>query len=100
MQGVTTNIIGNCALSPAPVDDAVRLFFEQLLQHVFGTVNIREFPATVEGILKTWHPIELHFQGPMSSETADAPKHMASVTEARAADQDIQSGFRSHESQA
>ena len=41
MQGVTTNIIGNCALSPAPVDDAVRLFFEQLLQHVFGTVNIR-----------------------------------------------------------
>ena len=41
MQGVTTNIIGNCALSPAPVVDAVRLFFEQLLQHVFGTVNIR-----------------------------------------------------------
>ena len=41
MQGVTTNIIGNCALSPAPVDDTVRLFFEQLLQHVFGTVNIR-----------------------------------------------------------
>jgi N-acyl-D-aspartate/D-glutamate deacylase len=40
MQGVTTNIIGNCALSPAPVDDTVRLFFEQLLQHVFGTVNI------------------------------------------------------------
>ena len=41
LQGVTTNIIGNCALSPAPVDDAVRLFFEELLQHVFGTVNIR-----------------------------------------------------------
>jgi N-acyl-D-amino-acid deacylase len=41
LQGVTTNIIGNCALSPAPVDDTVRLFFEQLLQHVFGTVNIR-----------------------------------------------------------
>ncbi len=41
MQGVTTNIIGNCALSPAPVVDAVRLFFEELLQHVFGTVNIR-----------------------------------------------------------
>jgi N-acyl-D-aspartate/D-glutamate deacylase len=41
MQGVTTNIIGNCALSPAPVDDTVRLFFENLLQHVFGTVNIR-----------------------------------------------------------
>jgi N-acyl-D-amino-acid deacylase len=41
MQGVTTNIIGNCALSPAPVVDAVRLFFEGLLQHVFGTVNIR-----------------------------------------------------------
>jgi N-acyl-D-aspartate/D-glutamate deacylase len=41
MQGVTTNIIGNCALSPAPVDDTVRLFFENLLQHVFGTVKIR-----------------------------------------------------------
>jgi N-acyl-D-amino-acid deacylase len=41
MQGVTTNIIGNCALSPAPVDDTVRLFFEKLLQHVFGTVDIR-----------------------------------------------------------
>jgi N-acyl-D-aspartate/D-glutamate deacylase len=41
LQGVTTNIIGNCALSPAPVVDAVRLFFEGLLQHVLGTVNIR-----------------------------------------------------------
>jgi len=41
MQGVTTNIIGNCALSPAPVDDTVRMFFENLLQHVLGTVNIR-----------------------------------------------------------
>jgi N-acyl-D-aspartate/D-glutamate deacylase len=41
MQGVTTNIIGNCALSPAPVVDVVRLFFEKLLQHVFGIVNIR-----------------------------------------------------------
>jgi N-acyl-D-aspartate/D-glutamate deacylase len=41
MQGVTTNIIGNCALSPAPVDDTVRLFFENLLQHVLGTVEIR-----------------------------------------------------------
>jgi N-acyl-D-amino-acid deacylase len=41
MQGVTTNIIGNCALSPAPVNETVRLFFENLLQHVFGTVNIR-----------------------------------------------------------
>jgi N-acyl-D-amino-acid deacylase len=41
MQGVTTNIIGNCALSPAPVNDTVRMFFENLLQHVFGTVKIR-----------------------------------------------------------
>ena len=41
MQGVTTNIIGNCALSPAPVNDTVRLFFEGLLQHVFGTIEIR-----------------------------------------------------------
>jgi N-acyl-D-amino-acid deacylase len=41
MQGVTTNIIGNCALSPAPVNDTVRLFFEGLLQHVLGTVKIR-----------------------------------------------------------
>ena len=41
MQGVTTNIIGNCALSPAPVNDTVRMFFENLLQHVLGTVNIR-----------------------------------------------------------
>ncbi len=41
MQGVTTNIIGNCALSPAPVNGTVRLFFENLLQHVFGTVKIR-----------------------------------------------------------
>ena len=41
MQGVTTNVIGNCALSPAPVNDAVRLFFENLLQHVLGTVKIR-----------------------------------------------------------
>jgi N-acyl-D-aspartate/D-glutamate deacylase len=41
MQGVTTNIIGNCALSPAPVNDVVRLFFEGLLQHVLGTVKIR-----------------------------------------------------------
>jgi N-acyl-D-aspartate/D-glutamate deacylase len=41
MQGVTTNIIGNCALSPAPVNDIVRLFFEGLLQHVLGTVKIR-----------------------------------------------------------
>jgi N-acyl-D-amino-acid deacylase len=41
MQGVTTNVIGNCAFSPAPVDDTVRLFFETLLQHVFGTVEIR-----------------------------------------------------------
>lgn len=40
-QGVTTNVIGNCALSPAPVSDTVRLFFEKLLQHVFGTVEIR-----------------------------------------------------------
>jgi N-acyl-D-amino-acid deacylase len=46
MQGVTTNIIGNCALSPAPVNDVVRLFFEGLLQHVLGTVKIRwnDFP--------------------------------------------------------
>jgi N-acyl-D-amino-acid deacylase len=41
MQGVTTNVIGNCALSPAPVNDTVRIFFEKLLQHVFGTVDIR-----------------------------------------------------------
>ena len=41
MQGVTTNIIGNCALSPAPVNDTVRMFFENLLQHVLGTVKIR-----------------------------------------------------------
>jgi N-acyl-D-amino-acid deacylase len=41
MQGVTTNVIGNCALSPAPVNDTVRLYFENLLQHVFGTVRIR-----------------------------------------------------------
>jgi N-acyl-D-amino-acid deacylase len=41
MQGVTTNIIGNCALSPAPVNGAVRLFFEDLLQHLFGSVDIR-----------------------------------------------------------
>ena len=41
MQGVTTNVIGNCALSPAPVDDTVHLFFDRILQHVFGTVKIR-----------------------------------------------------------
>jgi N-acyl-D-aspartate/D-glutamate deacylase len=41
MQGVTTNIIGNCALSPAPVNSTVRAMFEDLLQHVFGTVNVR-----------------------------------------------------------
>jgi N-acyl-D-amino-acid deacylase len=41
MQGVTTNVIGNCALSPAPVNDTVRMFFGNLLQHVLGTVNIR-----------------------------------------------------------
>jgi len=41
MQGVTTNIIGNCALSPAPVNETVRLFFENLLQHVLGPVEIR-----------------------------------------------------------
>jgi N-acyl-D-aspartate/D-glutamate deacylase len=41
LQGVTTNIIGNCGLSPAPVDGTVRLFFENLLQHVLGTVKIR-----------------------------------------------------------
>ncbi len=41
MQGVTTNVIGNCALSPAPVNEAVRSFFEDLLQHVFGSVQIR-----------------------------------------------------------
>ncbi len=40
MQGVTTNIIGNCALSPAPVNDTVRMFFEHLLQHVFGTIKV------------------------------------------------------------
>ena len=40
MQGVTTNIIGNCALSPAPVNDTVRMFFENLLQHVFGTIEV------------------------------------------------------------
>lgn len=26
LQGVTTNVIGNCALSPAPVNDGVRLY--------------------------------------------------------------------------
>jgi hypothetical protein len=41
LQGVTTNIIGNCALSPAPVNGTVRLFFENLLQHVLGPVEIR-----------------------------------------------------------
>lgn len=46
MQGVTTNVIGNCAFSPAPVNDTVRLYFENLLQHVFGSVKIqwRGFP--------------------------------------------------------
>ena len=41
LQGVTTNIIGNCALSPAPVNDTVRMFFENMLQFVFGTIRIR-----------------------------------------------------------
>jgi len=41
MQGVTTNIIGNCALSPAPVNETVRRFFEELLQYTLGKVNIR-----------------------------------------------------------
>jgi N-acyl-D-amino-acid deacylase len=41
MQGVTTNIIGNCALSPAPVNDTVRSFFENLLQYLLGTMTIR-----------------------------------------------------------
>lgn len=41
MQGVTTNVIGNCALSPAPVNETIRMFFENLLQHVFGSITIR-----------------------------------------------------------
>jgi N-acyl-D-amino-acid deacylase len=39
MQGVTTEIIGNCGTGPAPANEAVKEYFESFLQFMFGPIE-------------------------------------------------------------
>jgi len=38
MQGVTTEIIGNCGTGPTPANEAVKEYFESFLQYMFGPI--------------------------------------------------------------
>ncbi len=44
MQGVTTNVVGNCGLSPAPANEGVMQYFQSFLKFVFGEGSVRGFP--------------------------------------------------------
>ncbi len=48
MQGVTTNVIGNCGMSPAPANERVRQYFEGFLRFVFGEMSVRGFRTLAE----------------------------------------------------
>ena len=39
MQGVTTEIIGNCGMGPAPANEEVKEYFENFLQYMFGPIQ-------------------------------------------------------------
>ncbi len=39
MQGVTTEIIGNCGTGPVPANDEVKQYFDTLLQFMFGPIE-------------------------------------------------------------
>ena len=39
MQGVTTEIIGNCGMGPAPANEAVKEYFDGFLQFMFGPIE-------------------------------------------------------------
>lgn len=39
MQGVTTEIVGNCGTGPAPANDAVKEYFDSFLQYMFGPIE-------------------------------------------------------------
>ena len=39
MQGVTTEIVGNCGTGPAPANEAVKEYFESFLQFMFGPIE-------------------------------------------------------------
>jgi N-acyl-D-amino-acid deacylase len=48
MQGVTTNVIGNCGLSPAPANEHVRQYFDTILKYIFGETTTRGFDTLGE----------------------------------------------------
>lgn len=52
MQGVTTNVIGNCGLSPAPApapaNENVRQYFETLLKYVLGETSAQCFDTLAD----------------------------------------------------
>ena len=39
MQGVTTEIIGNCGMGPAPANEEVKEYFENFLRYMFGPIQ-------------------------------------------------------------
>jgi N-acyl-D-amino-acid deacylase len=39
MQGVTTEVIGNCGIGAAPANDAVKEYFDGFLQYMFGPIE-------------------------------------------------------------
>ncbi len=48
MQGVTTNVIGNCGLSPAPANEKVMQYFDLFLKFVFGEGSVQGFPTLAD----------------------------------------------------
>lgn len=48
MQGVTTNVIGNCGLSPAPANEKVRQYFSYILKYVLGETDVQCFDTLAD----------------------------------------------------
>jgi N-acyl-D-amino-acid deacylase len=48
MQGVTTEIIGNCGTGPTPANEAVKEYFESFLQFMFGPINTEGWSSVAD----------------------------------------------------